>query len=59
MSIELSILDWFQTLHTPVLDKVMVFITKFGNAGILWIVLTVLFLLIPKTRKAGAAMAAA
>ena len=23
MNIELKILDWFQTLHTPVLDKFM------------------------------------
>ena len=28
MSIELNILDWFQTLHTPFLDKLMVFIYK-------------------------------
>lgn len=59
MSIELSILDWFQTLHTPVLDKFMVFVTTLGNAGIIWIVLTVLFLLIPKMRKTGIVMAAA
>ena len=25
MNIELSILDWIQTLHTPFLDKIMVF----------------------------------
>ncbi|MBU5480632.1 phosphatase PAP2 family protein [Blautia sp. MSJ-19] len=59
MNIELKILDWFQTLHTPVLDKFMVFVTSLGNAGILWIVLTVLFLTIPKMRKTGAVMAAA
>ena len=28
MNIELSILDWIQTLHTPFLDKIMVFIHK-------------------------------
>ena len=59
MGIELNILDWFQTLHTPVLDKVMVFITSLGNAGIIWIVMTIVFLLIPKMRKTGAVMAAA
>ena len=59
MNIELNILDWFQTLHTPVLDKVMVFITSLGNAGIIWIVMTIVFLLIPKMRKTGAVMAAA
>ena len=59
MSIELNILDWFQTLHTPFLDKLMVFITSLGNAGIIWIVMTIVFLLIPKMRKTGAVMAAA
>ena len=59
MNIELNILDWFQTLHTPVLDKVMVFITRLGDAGIIWIVLTIVFLMIPKMRKTGAVMAAA
>lgn len=53
MNIELKILDWFQTLHTPVLDKFMTSVTKLGNAGIFWIILTVLFLLIPKMRKTG------
>lgn len=59
MNIELSILDWIQTLHTPFLDKIMVFITRFGDAGIIWIVLSIVLLLIPKTRKSGAVMVAA
>ena len=59
MNIELKILDWFQTLHIPVLDKFMTSVTKLGNAGIFWIILTVLFLLIPKMRKTGVVMAAA
>ena len=59
MNIELKILDWFRTLHTPVLDKFMTSVTKLGNAGIFWIILTVLFLLIPKMRKTGVVMAAA
>ena len=59
MNIELKILDWFQTLHTPVLDKFMTSVTKLGNAGIFWIIVTVLFLLIPKMRKTGVVMAAA
>ena len=54
MNIELSILDWIQTLHTPFLDKIMVFITRLGDAGIIWIVLSIVLLLIPKTRKSGA-----
>ena len=59
MNIELSILDWNQTLHTPFLDKIMVFITRLGDAGIIWIVLSIVLLLIPKTRKSGAVMVAA
>ena len=59
MNIELSILDWIQTLHTPFLDKIMVFITRLGDAGIIWIVLSIVLLLIPKTTKSGAVMMAA
>ena len=55
---ELNILDWFQTLHTPILDKIMTSITKLGDAGIFWIILTLLFLIIPKMRKTGIIMAA-
>lgn len=57
MSMEIKFLDWIQTLHTPILDKFMMSITKLGDAGIFWIILTVLFLLIPRMRKAGAIMA--
>lgn len=59
MNIELSILDWIQTLHMPFLDKIMVFITRLGDAGIIWIMLSIVLLLIPKTRKSGAVMVAA
>ena len=53
---ELNILDWFQTLHTPILDKIMTSITKLGDAGIIWIFLTILLLILPKMRKYGLAM---
>ena len=59
MNIELSILDWIQTLLTPFLDKIMVFITRLGDAGIIWILLSIVLLLIPKTRKSGAVMVVA
>ena len=59
MNIELSILDWIQTLHKPFLDKIMVFITRLGDAGIIWIMLSIVLLLIPKTRKSGAVMVVA
>ena len=48
---EIQILDWLQKLHTPVLDKIMCLITRLGDAGILWILLAAVLLLIPKTRK--------
>lgn len=53
---EFQFLDFLQTLHQPVLDKIMVFFTTLGNAGILWLVLAVVFLCIKKYRKCGAAM---
>lgn len=59
MGFEFQILDWFQTLHTPALDKFMTSVTKLGNAGMLWIVLTLILLIIPKTRKTGVILAAA
>ena len=59
MSIEFKILDFIQTLNTPVLDKIMVGITRLGDAGIIWIILTAIFLVIPKTRRAGGVMLAA
>lgn len=51
MSIEFKILDFIQTLHTPVLDKIMVGVTKLGDVGIIWIILTAILLIIPKTRR--------
>ena len=37
----------------------MTSVTKLGDVGIAWIILTIILLLIPKTRKAGAYMAVA
>ncbi len=57
MPIEFQLLDALQTIHTPWLDPFMVFITTLGNGGFIWIILTGLFLLFPKTRCLGYAMA--
>lgn len=58
MDFELSVLDFIQSHFQSVfLDVWMPKITALGNAGILWIVLTLVLLLIPKTRKVGAVMA--
>lgn len=56
---ELQFLDFLQTIHTPLLDKILAFITSLGNAGIIWIVLAVVLLILPKTRKTGIIVAAA
>ena len=56
---EFRFLDFLQTIHTPLLDKILAFITSLGNAGIIWIVLAVVLLILPKTRKAGIIVAAA
>ena len=56
MNIELKILDFIQTLHIPILDKIMVWITSLGDAGMIWILLTAIFLIMPKTRRTGSIM---
>ena len=55
---ELSILHAIQSLHHPILDAVMtgVFNNLVGSIGQLWIVVGLVLLLIPKTRKCGAAV---
>ncbi|MBE5039366.1 phosphatase PAP2 family protein [Ructibacterium gallinarum] len=55
-------LDWLifsgvQKLHCDFLDVLMPFVTMLGNAGIFWIMLTILLLCFPKTRQCGTAMA--
>ena len=59
MGIEFRILDFLQGMRIPAGDAVMCFITKLGNAGMIWIVLAVILLLIPKTRKTGIIILAA
>lgn len=56
---ELRFLDFLQTIHTPLLDKILAFITSLGNAGLIWIVLAVVLLILPKTRKTGIIVVAA
>lgn len=56
---EIRILDWIQSMRTPVGDAVIPAITKLGDAGMIWILLAVVLLIIPKTRKSGAILAAA
>lgn len=54
---DLPILDWIAAhLHCSFLDAVMPVITAMGNGGIFWIALAVVFIIIPKYRKAGLSM---
>lgn len=50
---EIQILDMIQNMRTPVGDYIMPFITRLGNVGFIWILLTFILLCIPKTRKTG------
>lgn len=57
VSFDLPILDWIQAnLKSGFLDLVMPIITLLGDAGIFWIVCSVILLFIPKYRKAGLGM---
>ena len=54
---DLPILDWIAAnLVCPFMDAVMPAITMLGDAGIFWIAIAVVLLLIPKYRKVGLGM---
>lgn len=53
MAFEFTILDALQKIHTPVLDKIMVFFTTLGGIGIIWIALILYLLINKKTRRMG------
>ena len=54
---DFPILDWIAAnLRCAFLDTVMPVITILGDAGIFWIAVSIVFLLIPKYRKAGLSM---
>jgi undecaprenyl-diphosphatase len=51
---EAKIVLWIQqNLRADALDPIVTAITSLGNAGIFWIILTVLLLIFKKTRKIG------
>ena len=57
---EFSVLDFIQThLRSGIGDIVMTCVSRLGDGGIVWIALTLLLLIYPKTRKTGATFAAA
>lgn len=59
MNFELSILDAIQTIRFPLLDQIMLFVTHIGDAGLIWILLSLSLLIFKKTRKIGLACALA
>ena len=59
MAWEFSFLYFLQELHSPLLDKVMVFFTTLGEDGIVWIAIAALMLCFKKTRPCGIGMLAA
>ena len=56
---EIQILDWIQSLRNPAGDLVFPLITALGNGGLIWILLTIMLLLVPGTRKNGTVLLAA
>lgn len=49
--IDISILNLIQNLKSPLMDKIMTTITAFGNMGIFWILLIVIFLTTKEYKK--------
>lgn len=56
LQLDSNILLWVQdNIRQDFMDGFWIFITSLGNAGWFWIALSVLLVIIPKTRKAGIA----
>ena len=57
---DLRIVEWVAVhLHNPLCDWLMPKITLLGEGGLIWIVLTLLLLIFPKTRRTGCVCATA
>ena len=57
LNIEFAILDFIQKYMTsPIMDKVMVFITTLGNSGGLWIILSIILICSKRYRMTGIMM---
>ncbi|MEE1008435.1 MAG: phosphatase PAP2 family protein [Agathobacter sp.] len=59
MEWEFDFLDAIYKMHTPILDKIMIFLSTMGEAGVFWILVAVVLLFFKKTRKCGLQMAIA
>ena len=59
-TMDLAILDWIQChLQSPAADRFFSLVTHLGDGGIFWILLAAVFLVRPRTRRLGLAMAIA
>ncbi len=57
-SVEFAILDFIREyLTSPLMDKIMTFITTLGNSGMIWIAVALLMLCSKKYRKTGIVLA--
>ena len=57
VSFDLPILDWIQAnLQSELMDTVMPIITLLGDAGIFWIICSLILMVFPKTRRTGLGM---
>ena len=50
---DFQILYFLNSLHTPLFDKLAVFVTNLGSGGIFWILITVLLIMFKRTRYIG------
>lgn len=53
IQVDNAILDFLQSIHNSILNAFFGFYTTLGDSGLIWIVLSFLLLIFPKTRKAG------
>ncbi|MBR3932953.1 MAG: phosphatase PAP2 family protein [Clostridia bacterium] len=53
---ELSVLEFLNSIHNPVTDRIFIFITHLGDKGILWIVAGFILCFLPKHKKSGITM---
>lgn len=56
---DFSVLDAIASHHIPFLDRFFSTVTHFADCGILWIILSIILLFFPKSRKLGLCIALA
>lgn len=56
---ELAILYAIQGLHRDWLNPIMIFLSAIGEAGMIWIMISIVLAVIPRTRRCGLTMLAA